>query len=243
LRQAVKSFVGLIDTPALYFSAMPWPLEQLLKEWDVIKQAPLSFIIIFLLCMALAYFFMRYMYGETLSRKDELIAVYKERLGLKPDDKATPKASQGKVQTGEMTGAASASEVEQLKERIRELEQANSRLGEQLDADNRPQRREYLRAWRRMVADVGRKFRSDDKPRYESFTEILERQPDYMELKHHLSAETLSALNREKHDDTWRFAIGRLPDPTGPLFGKHYDPLVSMLLDDIARKAKEWGLD
>jgi hypothetical protein len=94
LRQAVKSFVGLIDTPALYFFAMPWPLEQLLKEWDVIKQAPLTFILAFILLLVLAYVFMRWLYQDNLARKDELIASLKERLGLEPADKAKPKPAE-----------------------------------------------------------------------------------------------------------------------------------------------------
>jgi hypothetical protein len=133
--------------------------------------------------------------------------------------------------------------VAELKDRIKELEQTISQLRDQLNAANLQRRQQYLDEWRRMVVEVTRKFRSGDRPHFESFTEILERQPGYVSLKPHLSSETLRELNHEKHDGGWRLRQGTLPPVTQSPFGNHYDPLVAMLIDDIARKAKEWGLD
>lgn len=134
MRQVSKSPVGRRGIPALYFCAMPWPLEQLLKELDVIKQAPISFFIVLVLCVALAYCLMRWMYKDALSRKDELIAVYREKLGLEHRDKADSKASTadsvtpipGKV--GDTSGMISAEDAEKLRGRITELERENAAL-------------------------------------------------------------------------------------------------------------------
>src|SRR6266478_435990 len=51
-----------------------WILDQLLKEWPVIKQAPLTLVVIFLLAFGLAYLFCRWLYQDAIKRKDDLIA-------------------------------------------------------------------------------------------------------------------------------------------------------------------------
>jgi hypothetical protein len=122
-----------MQTPfAIYSTAMPWPLEQLLKEWDVIKQAPLSFFIVLALCMMLAYFFMRYMYKEALSQKDDVIGTYKERLGLEPKDKAELKgkdvAPEGAKNAAEEARVNAVKAHEDAKKEIERLESENKLL-------------------------------------------------------------------------------------------------------------------
>jgi hypothetical protein len=66
---------------------MQWFLEQLAKEWAVIKQAPLSFLIICGLCLLASFFFVRWVYHERLQAKDDMLGYYRERMGLRPADK------------------------------------------------------------------------------------------------------------------------------------------------------------
>ena len=57
-----------------------WILDQFLKEWPVIKQAPLTLVFIMLLSFGLAFLFLRWLYQDVIKRKDDLIA----DLGKKP---------------------------------------------------------------------------------------------------------------------------------------------------------------
>src|SRR5712691_3031665 len=50
-----------------------WILDQFIKEWAVIKQAPITFATLFLLALGLAFLIARWLYKEALSRKDDLI--------------------------------------------------------------------------------------------------------------------------------------------------------------------------
>ena len=59
---------------------MPWLVDQLAKEWAVIKQAPLSFVIVFALSLISAFLVMKYFYSESLQHKYELIASLRENL-------------------------------------------------------------------------------------------------------------------------------------------------------------------
>src|SRR5882672_7293992 len=61
---------------------MSWLIDQLAKEWAVIKQAPLSFVIILILSLTLAFLFMKYLFGESLRNKNELIASLRGKLEL-----------------------------------------------------------------------------------------------------------------------------------------------------------------
>jgi hypothetical protein len=80
----LKRVVRLLGISALYFPAMPWPLEQLVKEWAVIKQAPLSFFIVLFLCMALAFFVVRWIYRDHIARKDDIISDLQKKIGIQP---------------------------------------------------------------------------------------------------------------------------------------------------------------
>lgn len=72
---------------------MTWLLDQLAKEWAVIKQAPLSFAIISALAFLLAFVLNRLLFKERLSQKDELLEGHKEKQSLKD----------GKIQEHEQT--------------------------------------------------------------------------------------------------------------------------------------------
>jgi hypothetical protein len=61
---------------------MTWLLEQLAKEWAVVKNAPISFAIIVILSLAFGYILVRYIYKERLESKDEMLDYYREKLGL-----------------------------------------------------------------------------------------------------------------------------------------------------------------
>jgi hypothetical protein len=67
---------------------MDWLLEQLAKEWAVIKQAPISFAIVCLLFLLLAFLAARWMYQERITNRDDLIGYYREKMGLTPSDKS-----------------------------------------------------------------------------------------------------------------------------------------------------------
>src|SRR5689334_12156137 len=71
-----------------------WILDQLVKEWAVIKQAPLSFLIAFFLSNVLLYLFHRWIYREQFKHKDDLIASYREKLALLGDKEAASKLKQ-----------------------------------------------------------------------------------------------------------------------------------------------------
>lgn len=53
----------------------------------MIKEAPISFFFVCVLSVLLAFFIVRWMYLERLKNKDELIAHYREKLGLQPSGK------------------------------------------------------------------------------------------------------------------------------------------------------------
>lgn len=72
---------------------MPWPIEQLAKEWAVIKQAPLSFVLVFLLCLVVAFFVLKYFYDESIRHKNELIASLQARLELNLSSTEVPQGS------------------------------------------------------------------------------------------------------------------------------------------------------
>lgn len=94
---------------------MDWLLEQLAKEGAVIKQAPLSFVIVWVLGLIVLYFIMEYIYRQRLAGKDDLISSYREKLGLEPTEKAHPKTS-------------TETSIQQEKDRqLSELQQENDR--------------------------------------------------------------------------------------------------------------------
>lgn len=55
-----------------------WLIDHLYKEGAVIKGAPMSFIIIFIICLILAYLVARMMYKERLDTAKDLVSFYKE---------------------------------------------------------------------------------------------------------------------------------------------------------------------
>lgn len=63
---------------------MPWPLDELVKEWPMIKQAPLSFAIVCVLALLLAFLFSKYLYQERLKHKDDLLGSLQKKLDLQP---------------------------------------------------------------------------------------------------------------------------------------------------------------
>ena len=67
---------------------MNWLIDQLAKEWAVIKQTPIAFIFVCVLSLLIAFFFVRWMYKERLDARDDLIGYYREKLGLLPDNKS-----------------------------------------------------------------------------------------------------------------------------------------------------------
>lgn len=103
---------------------MNWLIEQLLKEWAVIKQAPLSFLIMLVLCLLLAYLLLKYIYGERLEHKDDIIESLNAKLGLKPSDESALKTSVETPPpiTDKAVEANHSETLQRLNDRIAELE-------------------------------------------------------------------------------------------------------------------------
>jgi hypothetical protein len=55
-----------------------------MKEWAVVKQAPISLVVGWLLGLTAIWLLLRRVYQERLEHKDDIIAAYKEKLGLAP---------------------------------------------------------------------------------------------------------------------------------------------------------------
>ncbi|MDX6528957.1 MAG: hypothetical protein QOH41_1247 [Blastocatellia bacterium] len=90
---------------------MTWLIDQLAKEWAVIKQAPLSFVIISTLAVVLAFTLVKYIFQERLRHKDDLINSLERKLAL------SGSASTGEVETsGSQTTDLLAPELELLHE-------------------------------------------------------------------------------------------------------------------------------
>ena len=53
----------------------------------MIKQAPISFLLVCIISLALSFFFVRWVYQERLGNRDDLIAYYREKLGLQTNSK------------------------------------------------------------------------------------------------------------------------------------------------------------
>ncbi len=67
---------------------LSWLFDQLAKEWGVIKQAPLSFALACLITSVILYFLFRWRYRERLDAQNEIIGLYREKLGLLPANDA-----------------------------------------------------------------------------------------------------------------------------------------------------------
>jgi hypothetical protein len=67
-----------------------WFLERLAKEWPMISQAPLTFVLITLVLGIILFILLRWQYRERLQQRDEIIAGYKEKLGLAPAARKRP---------------------------------------------------------------------------------------------------------------------------------------------------------
>jgi hypothetical protein len=76
-------------------AAMPfdWFLERLAKEWPMISQAPLTFVLIALVFGVIIFILLRWQYRERLQQRDEIIAGYKEKLSLAPPPQKRPAIS------------------------------------------------------------------------------------------------------------------------------------------------------
>lgn len=59
---------------------MPWIIDQLAKEWGVISQAPLMFVIAVILSAVLMYLLFRYLYGDIIARKDMAMAALEKQM-------------------------------------------------------------------------------------------------------------------------------------------------------------------
>jgi hypothetical protein len=70
-------------------AAMPWNwfLERVAKEWPMIKAAPLTFILVFIVLATAIFIVVRWLFRERLQHKDDLIASYREKLSLSPSHK------------------------------------------------------------------------------------------------------------------------------------------------------------
>src|SRR2546423_12706084 len=64
------------------FRAMPWLIEQILKEGKLISQIPVAFSFVCVLALALAYLLVRWQSHEKFKEANALISLYKERLSL-----------------------------------------------------------------------------------------------------------------------------------------------------------------
>ena len=60
----------------------PWIVEQVRRESALIKGAPLSFLIVCAISLTISWLFADYIYGFRLRAKDDLIASYREKLGI-----------------------------------------------------------------------------------------------------------------------------------------------------------------
>jgi hypothetical protein len=61
-----------------------WIIDQLAKEWGVIKAAPVSFGLALVLVSVLIYLLFRHWYKDTLERKDTVIASLEKVISTKP---------------------------------------------------------------------------------------------------------------------------------------------------------------
>jgi hypothetical protein len=67
-----------------------WFLERLAKEWPVISQAPLTFVLVAIVLSIILFLLLRWQFRERLQQRDEVIAGYKEKLGLASSPKKSP---------------------------------------------------------------------------------------------------------------------------------------------------------
>ena len=61
---------------------MDWLIEQLGKEWAVIRQVPVSAVITVVVCFLLAFLVNRWIYGERIDRATVLMNYYKKERSL-----------------------------------------------------------------------------------------------------------------------------------------------------------------
>jgi hypothetical protein len=71
-----------------------WILDQIAKEWEVIKQIPISFTFICVLSFVLTYLLNKWLYREQFKQRDDLITAYREKLALLGDKEAASKLKQ-----------------------------------------------------------------------------------------------------------------------------------------------------
>jgi hypothetical protein len=73
--------------------ALDWFVERLAEEKDVIKGAPLSFVLVVVVVTAILAVVFYWVYGERLAAKDDMIKNYADRLGLSPSSGTGPELS------------------------------------------------------------------------------------------------------------------------------------------------------
>src|SRR5258708_1460020 len=64
---------------------MTWLIDQILKEGKLISQIPLTFTVVCLLALLLAYLIVRWQSQEKFKEANALIGLYKERINLQPE--------------------------------------------------------------------------------------------------------------------------------------------------------------
>jgi len=132
-------------------------------------------------------------------------------------------------------------ELRAITERLLELENRQSSTvpaAQAADNEKVRYRRELIQNWRKMLSSADHEYRdipsSDSKP---SFAEVLERRPDYLSLKQHLSAQALATLKDEKNDGTINLVETGRRLELNPA-----DEFVDLLIDEIARIEASWDL-
>ncbi len=86
-------------------------IKHVAKEWEVLRQAPMAFVLLFVLAVGAAFVFARWSYvrqietlNERLRAKDDQLVDYRERLHLAPTDQT----SYSRVSNSELRQRASA---------------------------------------------------------------------------------------------------------------------------------------
>jgi hypothetical protein len=100
-------------------------------------------------------------------------------------------------------------------------------------------RKELVGKWRDMLADVTKTYLGQQPEYSVPLVEILERHKDFFSLKPHLCSQMREAL-RKAWDEVGTIEITTINDGTAHI--NRPDPLISLLVNEVAAIEEAWGL-